>query len=148
MKNIILMAIAVLMIACKKQEPEQVEQQTPVDVHYTLKGSRNTPKHVTCYLWNSNQEHETLELVGKIDTIITASEAVLNITQNHIPYIYAKVTFEVTVLEGSDNLSIEVSHGNHSKVLLDRYASCPVNTMNFQGEYVELYRENQQKVVR
>lgn len=148
MKQLVLLAIVCIFVACKKQEPEQAIPQTPVDVFYKVKGTRATAKRVTCYLWNSNQQKETLELVGKIDTIITAPEATLSITQNHIPYIYAKLTFEVEVLEGSDNLEISVFHSNQSsqKIMLNHYASCPVSTMSFENEYTELYRENQQKV--
>jgi hypothetical protein len=148
MKQLILLVIVCTFIACKKQEPEQIDPQTPVEVFYKVKGSHNTPKRVTCYLWNSNQERETLELVGKIDTIITDAEAILSITQNHIPYIYAKITFEVEVLNGSDNLEISVYHSNQApeKIMLNRYASCPVASMSFEDEYTELYKQNQQKV--
>jgi hypothetical protein len=148
MKQLLFLSIAFLLVACNKQEPEQVEPQTPVDVFYKVKGSTQTPKHITCYLWNSNQAHETLELIEKIDTIITSPDATLKITQDHGSYIYAKATFEVEVIEGTDKLEIGISYGDESanKLVLFHSTSCPVEEMSFRNEYLGLYKFNQQKV--
>lgn len=139
MKNLLLILAFAALVSCKKEELPAVETAQPTEVHFNFQTANADRKRVECYLWQSNQQGEKLELIAKTDTVFAANEGTVTLLQNKAPYIYAIVTMRVTMMDAPDFLKLNISYGPGYRSLMSRYGTCVVSAYDFTDEYIKIY---------